>query len=222
MRVHALTMTTHLLTGQVIMMVNMSGDDADDALVELINTRYEPMGVDLLTGPAADGWLRGHGAISRPAAAPALERLRLLREALRQLALANNGVQTDADVLARGQAAVARIPFLVLLGSAEQPPRLVAHAPDEPHDGGRSSDVDSSGDGAEVLAAQIVAEFLVRRSSPRWRQLKACPAPGCGYAFVDRSRNGSRRWCLMATCGNRAKNKAWRARQVAEDAAGSL
>ncbi len=28
---------------------------------------------------------------------------------------------------------------------------------------------------------------------------------GCGYLFLDTSRNGSRRWCSMESCGNRAK-----------------
>jgi len=28
---------------------------------------------------------------------------------------------------------------------------------------------------------------------------------GCGYLFIDTSRNHSRRWCSMETCGNRAK-----------------
>jgi predicted RNA-binding Zn ribbon-like protein len=28
---------------------------------------------------------------------------------------------------------------------------------------------------------------------------------GCGYLFIDRSRNRSRRWCSMESCGNRAK-----------------
>jgi predicted RNA-binding Zn ribbon-like protein len=39
------------------------------------------------------------------------------------------------------------------------------------------------------------------------RQLKACPVDqgGCGWLFVDRSRNGSRRWCTMDDCGAHAK-----------------
>lgn len=28
---------------------------------------------------------------------------------------------------------------------------------------------------------------------------------GCGFLFIDRSRNRSRRWCSMKSCGNRAK-----------------
>lgn len=29
--------------------------------------------------------------------------------------------------------------------------------------------------------------------------------PGCGWLFLDTSRNGARRWCSMATCGSRDK-----------------
>jgi predicted RNA-binding Zn ribbon-like protein len=32
-----------------------------------------------------------------------------------------------------------------------------------------------------------------------------CADARCGWFFVDRSRNRSRRWCSMAYCGNRAK-----------------
>lgn len=36
-------------------------------------------------------------------------------------------------------------------------------------------------------------------------RLKQCPPDDCRWLFIDRSKNGSRRWCEMATCGNRAK-----------------
>jgi predicted RNA-binding Zn ribbon-like protein len=29
--------------------------------------------------------------------------------------------------------------------------------------------------------------------------------PSCGWLFLDISRNGTRRWCSMATCGSRDK-----------------
>lgn len=38
-----------------------------------------------------------------------------------------------------------------------------------------------------------------------------CPGRGCGWLFVDTS--GRRRWCLMAACGNRAKQVAHTARR---------
>ena len=36
---------------------------------------------------------------------------------------------------------------------------------------------------------------------------------GCGYLFIDTSRNRSRRWCSMESCGNRAKARRHYARQ---------
>jgi predicted RNA-binding Zn ribbon-like protein len=36
-------------------------------------------------------------------------------------------------------------------------------------------------------------------------RLKQCPPADCHWLFLDRSKNGSRRWCDMAACGNRAK-----------------
>jgi len=36
--------------------------------------------------------------------------------------------------------------------------------------------------------------------------------PGCGWLFLDTSRNGTRRWCSMATCGSRDKMARYHAR----------
>ena len=36
---------------------------------------------------------------------------------------------------------------------------------------------------------------------------------GCAYLFIDQSRNRSRRWCSMESCGNRAKAKRHYQRQ---------
>ncbi len=40
---------------------------------------------------------------------------------------------------------------------------------------------------------------------------KACPS--CGWLFVDRSKNGSRRWCNMNVCGARDKMRRYQQRQ---------
>jgi predicted RNA-binding Zn ribbon-like protein len=37
------------------------------------------------------------------------------------------------------------------------------------------------------------------------RQVRECAGGACTWLFLDCSRNRSRRWCSMATCGNRAK-----------------
>jgi predicted RNA-binding Zn ribbon-like protein len=39
----------------------------------------------------------------------------------------------------------------------------------------------------------------------RPNRIKCCPGSDCGWLFLDTTKNGTRRWCDMATCGNRAK-----------------
>jgi predicted RNA-binding Zn ribbon-like protein len=46
-------------------------------------------------------------------------------------------------------------------------------------------------------------------------RLSRCSAPDCGLVFYDSSRGGTRRWCAMQRCGNRAKVRAHRARRAA-------
>jgi predicted RNA-binding Zn ribbon-like protein len=44
-------------------------------------------------------------------------------------------------------------------------------------------------------------------------QLRVCGGVDCGWVYVDRSRNGMRRWCEMATCGTQAKSRRRTARR---------
>jgi len=46
-----------------------------------------------------------------------------------------------------------------------------------------------------------------------WQRLKACGNDECGWAFYDRSHSRRGRWCDMAVCGNRMKNRSLRTRQ---------
>ena len=50
--------------------------------------------------------------------------------------------------------------------------------------------------------AYAAAELLTSSTLDR---VKACPGDGCGWIFLDQSRNRSRRWCDMQSCGNREK-----------------
>ncbi|HKX31674.1 MAG TPA: ABATE domain-containing protein [Blastocatellia bacterium] len=49
---------------------------------------------------------------------------------------------------------------------------------------------------------RAAAELL---TSGDLKGLRECPGEGCGWLFIDQSRNQSRRWCSMEVCGNRAK-----------------
>jgi predicted RNA-binding Zn ribbon-like protein len=44
-------------------------------------------------------------------------------------------------------------------------------------------------------------------TSDQLQRLRRCEGEGCGWFFLDTTRNRSRRWCNMASCGNRAKVK---------------
>jgi predicted RNA-binding Zn ribbon-like protein len=49
-------------------------------------------------------------------------------------------------------------------------------------------------------------------TSPEATQIRECAGDDCGWMYVDRSRNGLRRWCQMETCGNREKARRRAAR----------
>ncbi|MEW2378523.1 CGNR zinc finger domain-containing protein [Micromonospora sp. NPDC047812] len=59
-----------------------------------------------------------------------------------------------------------------------------------------------------LASAQAATDLL---STPARTEVRACPAVECGWLFLDR--RGRRRWCSMASCGNRAKVRAYAARQ---------
>jgi predicted RNA-binding Zn ribbon-like protein len=49
------------------------------------------------------------------------------------------------------------------------------------------------------------AELLVSEDRQRIKQCE--DEQGCGWLFLDQSKNHSRRWCDMKNCGNRAKQR---------------
>ncbi|MFE1835904.1 CGNR zinc finger domain-containing protein [Streptomyces sviceus] len=55
--------------------------------------------------------------------------------------------------------------------------------------------------GPAWLAARNYLELL----STAPDRIRSCAHESCVLHFFDTSRNGTRRWCSMATCGNRAK-----------------
>ncbi|GAA1595954.1 MULTISPECIES: CGNR zinc finger domain-containing protein [Kribbella] len=60
---------------------------------------------------------------------------------------------------------------------------------------------------AQLIPDRLVVAAVELVRTVDLRQLKACPVDdgGCGWLFLDRSRNGSRRWCAMEDCGTRVK-----------------
>lgn len=153
--------------------------------LDLLNTRWNREGVtqDLLGD--TDGlavWLASNGlAGDHPADTEVLEHLREAREALRA---AVHGPPAQAAPLVDAVLAHGRIRA-----------RLTPDGPTE-----EPEFADPSW-GPAWLAARNYLDLMTRAPE----RIRTCSGGGCILHFFDTSRNGTRRWCSMAACGNRAK-----------------
>jgi predicted RNA-binding Zn ribbon-like protein len=59
--------------------------------------------------------------------------------------------------------------------------------------------------GLESVLYPIVKSTADLLVSAQLDRIRVCADPECGWLFLDSSRNRSRRWCSMDSCGNRAK-----------------
>jgi predicted RNA-binding Zn ribbon-like protein len=123
-----------------------------------------------------------------------LERMRELRAALRELATGHHDGEPDPAAALRFDEVAQRLPLRATIDEGGQP-RLEA-----------------GGEGADRALARVVIAVLRATAHGQWHRVKVCPADDCAWAFVDRSKNRSRRWCSMGVCGNREKTRAYRER----------
>lgn len=68
--------------------------------------------------------------------------------------------------------------------------------------------------GVRGALALVLAGAATAAAEGTWERLKICPADNCRWAFYDRSKNRSRRWCAMRVCGNREKTRTYRERKT--------
>jgi predicted RNA-binding Zn ribbon-like protein len=62
----------------------------------------------------------------------------------------------------------------------------------------------------ESIRWSVARDAVAMLEDDDLRRLKLCPGNNCGWVFLDTSRNGTRRWCSMAGCGNRTKARRHR------------
>jgi predicted RNA-binding Zn ribbon-like protein len=139
----------------------------------------------------AQAWLLEKRLVAPGAAVSAADvaRLRELREALRELVIANHGGQPAAaatDVIRTASRAAL---LGVTVDAAGQTVLEPAHA------------------GVDGAVATLLGILHEAQLTGQWSRMKACRR--CEYAFFDRSKNRSAAWCAMAICGNRTKNRAY-------------
>ncbi len=171
--------------------------------IELVNSfvntlEKNPAGPDVESFDSPEAlrsWMREQGIPAGDDLGPAdVERAIEFREAMRLLLLSNNGSELDAGVLRRLRAAADAGLIRVEIEDDGQAYPRPAQA------------------GASALIARLLAAVADIQCAGTWERLKACAADDCQWAFYDTSRNRSRTWCSMESCGNRAKTRAYRAR----------
>lgn len=169
-----------------------------------MNTADLENGTEGLATPAElEGWLAGQELIAGPPSPPEcdgreLETAVALREALRALCLANNGVKPDHDGQTALDSATANLHLhLTARFSADG---VISLEPDET--------------GIRRALAEILTIVFEALHDGTWSRMKACASETCQFAFYDHSKNRSGHWCTMAECGNRAKVRSYRARQA--------
>jgi predicted RNA-binding Zn ribbon-like protein len=163
-----------------------------------VNTWESDTGVDLLADPdEGPRWLQDAGLLRTSTDVVDLAAVRIIREAIRGLLVANSG-----------EGAVENADLRVLRAQADRirPGMLVL-------DDGTLSLRPLDDDGLGFLADAV---FLIIRDAQQdgsWARLKACRNPDCHWAYYDRSHAGRGAWCDMAVCGNRMKNRTLRTRR---------
>ncbi|MFC4121688.1 CGNR zinc finger domain-containing protein [Nonomuraea zeae] len=146
---------------------------------------------ELTAGEAA-----GRAAGEAPVSAALLEQARELREAIHRAgtAVAGGGLPEPADEELLNRWSARNRAHLVLSGGRAR---------------WRLPQADPVRAALAVIATDAVATLGGDDA------IKRCEQPTCGGLFVDTSRGGRRRWCSMATCGNRMKKAAIKARASA-------
>jgi predicted RNA-binding Zn ribbon-like protein len=171
-----------------------------DLVVEFVNTRDIDRDTDELAAPdRLAAWLRERRLVTPDTRirAAELEQAIDLREALRAVLLEHNGapaagagVQALEEVAERGG--------LSVCFSGDGTVRLAPRA-----------------GGFAGALAHLLVPIAPATADGSWERVKACAAEDCQWAFYDRSRNRSARWCDMAVCGNRTKVRAYRSKRQA-------
>ena len=165
---------------------------------DLVNTADIEDGLDELADPSVlRDWLVERELLDpgTPVSAADLAMTIEVREALRAILRVNDGHPVEAPAVETVNRVAGEL-SLQLRFSPDGEPAL----------GPRP-------DGVRGALATLLAAIALAKARGTWSRLKVCSSDTCQWAFYDRSKNRSGRWCSMQVCGNRTKTRAYRARQ---------
>ena len=187
-----------------IIVPSMADRDNATGVVGLVQAYVNT--VDIQDGPeelsdpnALERWLVAHGLMEsgQEVSDPDLKNAIAVREAIRGVIGANTGATIYPLDIATLNGAAAASRLRARFG-ADGKARL------EPEAGGVAG-----------AMGKLVAIVFTAMADDDWSRLKLCGSSTCRWAFYDRSRNHSSRWCTMASCGNRQKARRFRQRAKA-------
>jgi predicted RNA-binding Zn ribbon-like protein len=153
--------------------------------LDLLNTQRlaSDSQVDLLTTPdGTRAWLAAAGVAAAPAHGTR-EALLAARQAIRDVLTGQGGTAARDrlnEVLGHGRLRLSLGPGTTATQTLE---------------------VDDPAWQPAVMAAASLLDLLDQAPG----RIRQCQHPACVLWFYDTTRNATRRWCSMATCGNRAK-----------------
>lgn len=190
--------------------------DADHLALDFLNTNRgaDAVPVERLdTPPAVLSWLRAAGLPSRTGPGAANASPPALRDLLTEAHRLRDAMSDAVEAWTGGT--LVPDPAIHVLNRALET-RLVAARLRVSGAGYRLEEVVVLHGLRGLLApvARAAAALLADGDPDRVRR---CDGPTCTLWFLDTSRNGRRRWCSMARCGNRAKVAAHYRRGRAQD-----
>jgi predicted RNA-binding Zn ribbon-like protein len=191
--------------------LHIGGDPSLDLVNTVDWTRRGPENDRLTDYDGLTRWAEGAGLVARAVAArlrrAAAARPRQAESAYRASLRLRWVLHRLAEAFAAGKAAGAEIDeFNTLLASALRRLRLARVQP--VRGVGKLAEWEWC-DAAECLDSPLWLTLWSAAklfTSDEARRIRVCAGPDCGWVYVDRSRNGLRRWCQMATCGTQAKS----------------
>ena len=170
-----------------------------DRIRQFVNTRDLETDEDKVAEPAAlAAWLAERDLLpaGTKLSGADVRTAQSLREALRELLLAHNGVPVEPAACVDTVNDAAKRAELIVSFDVDGAAELVPARP-----------------GIDAALGRLLAIVFRAQTDGTWQRLKACGDHGCEWAFYDWSKNRSGTWCDMAVCGNRAKARAYRDRR---------
>lgn len=168
---------------------------------DFVNTTDREDGIDRIDQPdSLRAWLIERGLLNRTAHVVDADHRRAIavREALRSLALVNNGRALDPSTVE-------------VLNDVPEARSVRVH-----FDPMGAAGLEASGGTVDDALFTILTAVYLAMATGEWSRLKACRRDVCHWAFFDRSRNSSSVWCAMAVCGNRTKTNDYYRRRKAK------